>query len=48
MNEPMRIVGWNVNGLRACIKKGFLSFLESSDADVIALQVRISGSFRLK
>ena len=38
MNEPVRIVGWNVNGLRACIKKGFIPFLENSNADVIALQ----------
>jgi exodeoxyribonuclease-3 len=34
----MRIVSWNVNGLRACVKKGFLEFLESSEADVVALQ----------
>ncbi|HCG69714.1 MAG TPA: exodeoxyribonuclease III [Gammaproteobacteria bacterium] len=34
----MRIVGWNVNGLRACIKKGFLPFLESSGADIVAVQ----------
>ena len=34
----MRIVSWNVNGLRACVKKGFLEFLETSDADVVALQ----------
>ena len=34
----MRIVSWNVNGLRACAKKGFLEFLETSEADVLALQ----------
>ena len=34
----MRIVGWNVNGLRACIKKGFIPFLERSEADIVALQ----------
>ena len=34
----MRIVSWNVNGLRACAKKGFLDFLERSEADVVALQ----------
>jgi exodeoxyribonuclease-3 len=38
VDEPMRVVGWNVNGLRACIKKGFVSFLESSGADIVALQ----------
>ena len=34
----MRIVSWNVNGLRACAKKGFLGFLESSGADVVGIQ----------
>ena len=34
----MRIVSWNVNGLRACVKKGFLKFLNHSAADVIGLQ----------
>ncbi len=34
----MRIVSWNVNGLRACARKGFLDFLESSEADIVCLQ----------
>ena len=34
----MKFVSWNVNGLRACIKKGFYDFLAASDADVICLQ----------
>jgi exodeoxyribonuclease-3 len=34
----MRIVSWNVNGLRACAKIGFLDFLKSSKADVLAIQ----------
>ncbi len=34
----MRIISWNVNGLRAAAKKGFLDFLESCDADVVCLQ----------
>ena len=34
----MRIVSWNVNGLRACAKKGFLQVLEDSGADVMCLQ----------
>ena len=34
----MRIVSWNVNGLRACVRKGFLDFLEASDADVVGIQ----------
>ena len=34
----MRIVSWNVNGLRAAVKKGFLEFLEHSGADVVGVQ----------
>lgn len=34
----MRIVSWNVNGLRACAKKGFLDVLKSSKADIMCLQ----------
>ena len=33
-----RIVSWNVNGLRACVKKGFLEFLEASGADLVGIQ----------
>src|SRR5690349_19385200 len=34
----VRIVSWNVNGLRACATKGFGRFLETSKADVIGVQ----------
>ena len=34
----MRLVSWNVNGLRACLKKGFLESVAGLDADVICLQ----------
>ena len=34
----MRILSWNVNGLRACVRKGFHGFLDSSGADIIGLQ----------
>lgn len=34
----MRIVSWNVNGLRACAKKGFLDFLATSGADIVGIQ----------
>ncbi len=34
----MRILSWNVNGLRACEKKGFSRWLEGCGADVVALQ----------
>ena len=34
----MRLVSWNVNGLRSCLGKGFLDFCAFSGADVICLQ----------
>ena len=34
----MRVVSWNVNGLRACARKGFLPFLAVSGADIVGLQ----------
>ncbi len=34
----MRIVSWNVNGLRACARKGFGSWLAACGADVVAMQ----------
>ena len=34
----MKLISWNVNGLRACLTKGFLDFVSASDADVICLQ----------
>lgn len=34
----MKLVSWNVNGVRAALKKGLLEFMEKSDADVICFQ----------
>ena len=34
----MKILSWNVNGLRAIYRKGFLNWLEKSQADVVCLQ----------
>ena len=34
----MRLVSWNVNGLRACMQKGFLDVFWQLDADVFCLQ----------
>lgn len=34
----MRLISWNVNGLRACIQKGFLDYFRSVDADFFCLQ----------
>lgn len=34
----MKLISWNVNGLRACLGKGFLEFVEEAHADMICLQ----------
>ena len=34
----MKFVSWNVNGLRACMGKGFLDYFMGTDADVFCLQ----------
>ena len=34
----MKLISWNVNGIRAAMGKGFLDFAEDSDADVICIQ----------
>lgn len=34
----MRFISWNVNGLRACMQKGFPEFFNSTDADFFCLQ----------
>ncbi len=34
----MKWISWNVNGLRACLQKGFLDFVRAEQPDVIALQ----------
>ena len=34
----MKLISWNVNGLRACMDKGFMDFFSKMDADVFCLQ----------
>ena len=34
----MKFISWNVNGLRACVQKGFLDFFTSIDADFFCIQ----------
>lgn len=33
-----RIISWNVNGIRACVKKGFLDYFNAMDADIFCIQ----------
>lgn len=34
----MKLISWNVNGLRACMNKGFKDFMDSVDADIFCVQ----------
>lgn len=34
----MKLISWNVNGLRACVQKGFLDFFKDVDADIFCIQ----------
>ena len=34
----MKLVSWNVNGIRACVKKGFLDYFHEVNADIFCLQ----------
>ncbi|MFX0085593.1 MAG: exodeoxyribonuclease III [Candidatus Hodarchaeota archaeon] len=34
----MELLSWNVNGIRACIDKGFLNWIEKRDPDIICIQ----------
>ena len=34
----MKLISWNVNGLRACMTKGFADFMKAEDPDIICIQ----------
>jgi exodeoxyribonuclease-3 len=34
----IKIISWNVNGIRACLKKGFAEFVEAEQPDILGLQ----------
>ena len=38
MDKNMKFISWNVNGLRACMQKGFLDFFNEVDADFFCVQ----------
>ena len=35
---PVKMISWNVNGIRACVKKGFMDYFNDVDADVFCIQ----------
>ncbi len=36
--DKMKILSWNVNGIRACVKKGFTEFIDKEKPDIMCLQ----------
>ena len=36
--KKMKLISWNVNGLRACMQKGFMEYFKEADADIFCLQ----------
>lgn len=34
----MKLISWNVNGIRACVNKGFENFFKEADADIFCIQ----------
>lgn len=34
----MKLISWNVNGIRACVNKGFMDFFHEIDADIFCIQ----------
>ncbi|MBO2537112.1 exodeoxyribonuclease III [Rummeliibacillus suwonensis] len=34
----MKFISWNVNGIRACLKKGFMDYFDTMDADFFSIQ----------
>lgn len=34
----MKLISWNVNGIRACLNKGFMDFFDQEEADIFCLQ----------
>jgi exodeoxyribonuclease III len=45
----MKIISWNVNGIRAVVKKGFTNFLKKQKPDILCLQeIKINDEARMK
>ena len=36
--EYMKFISWNVNGIRACVQKGFMDVFNELDADIFCIQ----------
>lgn len=36
--KHMKLISWNVNGIRACVQKGFMDYFKEMDADIFCIQ----------
>ena len=44
----MRIISWNVSGLRAILNKGFMGFVKKENPDIICLQeTKVDEKFQI-
>lgn len=39
----LKLISWNVNGIRACVQEGFLDFFHEADADIFCIQDEDAG-----
>ena len=39
----MKLISWNVNGIRACVTKGFMDFFNEIDADILYTGIKDAG-----
>ncbi len=47
--QSLKIISWNVNGIRAVVKKGFVDFLQKYQPDILGVQeIKISETARAK
>ena len=44
----MKLISWNVNGIRACTGKGFMDFFKNIDADIFGIQESMMQEGQLK
>src|SRR5258708_1178345 len=42
-NDPVKLISWNVNGLRAVLRRNFLEYLEDEAPDILCLQETRAG-----
>ena len=44
----MKLISWNVNGIRACVNKGFKEFFKETNADIFCIQFPLLSLWECK